>query len=518
MRSEEKVGVLPPDVAYRGQDGVFLGGGVHLPFKHRGARHSLDLRGGGYLDGGFVADGRLRTPSSETKIRYDRLVGARAPLLLSPGGGSANADDGLFVDARGASRADVSTVAWDVDVLRGRRGVASTSDLDAAAKPYDRASGSGALRLGPVAAEIGARAVTRRGGDLTAVEASGPFVALRTSGAAAAGIAYDAAVEGGSLRTSGTAANGATLTPNSVSYARIDAGVLAATTFGPVAASLTARGAGDVVAEYGRDGQDRGAAARLHVGAPLARAYEDDELSPNTEPLVHVVEPFVEASLLHADGSAILETLPGRGLAALHGTSPLTAAGVTTTLGRWGAREAIELSVAGGAAYGSSATSSGVRPLARGRLAATLGFLGADVETGHVIAVDSGGPSGSAVVAHLRVGRLTGARVVANMATRDGIDPLLARALTDASVEAPAGFLDATGTTGGAGLVVPWAKAVSTSVGADVDASTRELVAARVGVDLRDRCGCVTLHVNGTHRIGRQGVDVWLALDFAPDR
>jgi hypothetical protein len=55
-------------------------------------------------------------------------------------------------------------------------------------------------------------------------------------------------------------------------------------------------------------------------------------------------------------------------------------------------------------------------------------------------------------------------------------------------------------------------------MGADVDATHRELVGARGGIALRDRCGCVTLRVNGSHRIGRPGVDVWVALDFAADR
>jgi hypothetical protein len=39
-----------------------------------------------------------------------------------------------------------------------------------------------------------------------------------------------------------------------------------------------------------------------------------------------------------------------------------------------------------------------------------------------------------------------------------------------------------------------------------------------VGIELRDRCGCLTLRVMGAHRLGREGVDVWVALDFAADR
>ena len=77
--------------------------GVECRFAAIGAREALDLRGGAYLKGGFVADARLRSPMATTKIRYDRLPGARAPMLLGPEAASGNADDGLLVDARGAS-------------------------------------------------------------------------------------------------------------------------------------------------------------------------------------------------------------------------------------------------------------------------------------------------------------------------------------------------------------------------------------------------------------------------------
>jgi hypothetical protein len=536
MRSDEKVGLLPPDIAYRGQDGLFLGGGVHVPWKDRGARQALDLRGGAYSAGGFVADARLRSPIATTKIRYDRLVGApaalreRAPVLPTPGSNDTTADDGLSVDARGADNGDRLTVAWDADVLRGRRGVVATSDLDTASKPWDRAAFSSAVRFPAVTAETGIRAVTRRGGDLVALEATGPFLAVRSSGAVSSNIVYDATIEGGALRLSGTAASVAAIqppaiTPDTLSYARAEIGALAATTLGPIAASVGGRAAGDVAAEGRRNGSDRAATARVRLGVPLARSFGSSEADPENgnDPLVHVIEPFVGASALHAKGDAILGSLPGRGLAALSGTAPITDAGVSSTIGRWGGREALEIAVSGGFAYGSSATASGVRPLARARVAATLPWLGAQVESGLV--VGEGGetgrtsaPSGSAVVARLRVGRNDGPRVLANVATREGLDPILARALTDAAVESPAGFLGREGTTGGVGLVVPWARAITTSVGADADATTQELVAARGGIELRDRCNCVTLRAMGSHRIGRSGVDVWLALDFAADR
>ena len=136
-------------------------------------------------------------------------------------------------------------------------------------------------------------------------------------------------------------------------------------------------------------------------------------------------------------------------------------------------------------------------------------LVGFDVESGHT-------KRGHAVTARARVGRAEGLRLQANVAARDGIDPVLARALTDAPLEPGSGFLADTGTTGGATFVVPWTRAITTRVGADGDANAKELVAIRGGLDLKDRCGCVTLHANGSHRVGREGVDVWITLDFAP--
>jgi len=515
LRSDEKVGILPPEIAYRGQDGVYLGDGVHLPWKSGGARRTLDLRAGAYLDGGFVADARLTTPTSTTKVRYDRLVGARAPALLVPGSSAdPNADDGLLIDARGATHDASSALVWDADVLRGRRGVAATSDLDAASKPWDRASAAGSVALGAVRAETGVRLVTRRGGDLRAIEAAGPFLALRSSGALGTQVTYDATVEGGAVRVSGAAA-GPVESPDSLSYARAEAGLLGTTSFGPLAASVQVRGAGDVAAEGRRNGSDGAGTARVRVSLPLARDYEPDSTDDpyaRNDPWQHVIEPYLEGAIVHQEGSDLLGTRPGRGLATLTGTAPITDGGLRSTLGRWGTREALEAAVAGGAAYGDDV--GGARPMLRARLAATFGLLGATAESGHVF----GDGAGNAVSARMRLGRADGVRLTASVAATGALDPILARALTDPALEAPAGYFARRGTTGGGGVVVPWNKLLTTSAGADFDANEPALVAARGGIEVHDRCGCVTLRVNGAHRIGRQGVDVWLAIDFAADR
>ena len=95
LRAPSRVGLLPPQIEWRGADGLFLGGGVHLPW-HAGSRDVVvDLSGGGYVNGGFAVEAVAKTDSTTTRVRFDRLPqSVRAGL---PGDGS-----GLVVDARGS--------------------------------------------------------------------------------------------------------------------------------------------------------------------------------------------------------------------------------------------------------------------------------------------------------------------------------------------------------------------------------------------------------------------------------
>ena len=491
LRGSEKVGVLPPDIAWRGHDGMFVGAGVHLPWKAHGDRTSLDLRGGAYLVDGFVADARLLTANSFTKIRYDRLP--------SDVGG----DDGLLVDARGSSQSGDLGVAWDADVLRGERGIRATTELDAAARPYDRASIEAALRGGPLVVATAMRAVTRRGGALEDVDAAGPVATVRASGAAGAWVTYDATMEGGSLRYTG-----ASVSRDALSFARAELGVRGVLLLGPLETSLALRGAGDVTTDAFAQGDDRAASARARVGLPLERRFSGND------PWIDVIDPFVEVAGLHARGDGMLGLSAARGGSAVNGTAPIADVGVDETLGRWGTRDAFTIGGAVGSAFGARATAVGVRPLARARASASMTYFAATGELAEVLA----SPGGQVGIARVRLGKSDGVRILANVAARDGVDPVLARALVDAPLEPAAGFLTEEGTTGGAGLVVPWTRWLTTSVGADGDAVTNDLVAVRGGVELRDRCGCLTLRANASHRVGREGVDVWIALDFAADR
>ena len=123
--------------------------------------------------------------------------------------------------------------------------------------------------------------------------------------------------------------------------------------------------------------------------------------------------------------------------------------------------------------------------------------------------------SGGAFVARARVGEVGRLNLVVVAAERDGVDPVIARALTDAPLEPSGGFLAATGWTGGAHARIPWLSWLATTGGADVDLTAKVLVAARGGLELRDRCGCLVFRANVAHRIGRDGVDAWVTLDLA---
>ncbi len=153
------------------------------------------------------------------------------------------------------------------------------------------------------------------------------------------------------------------------------------------------------------------------------------------------------------------------------------------------------------------------RGVARGRaaLSATVAAL-----TAEGARVFGPGSVGGALTVRARLGPLAGAHVVLLAAERDGIDPVVARALTDAPLEPSGGFLAATGWTAGGRVRIPWTSWLATSGGADLDLTAQTPRRGAGGVELRDRCGCLLVRANAAHRIGRDGIDAWVTIDLAP--
>ncbi len=491
LRSPGRIGLLPPDLAWRGADGFFAGGGVHIPWRQGDLVRGLDLRAGAYFEGGAVVDGLLRTTTTETRVRWDDLRGA----------------NGITIEATGATaiangdRDD--SVSWTVDALRGQRAVQSTTDLDAAAKPFDRATAEAAWRVDGWSIGSQVRAVALRGSDLLEAGVAGPVLSVRRSDALGSSGAYDATLEGGAVAGGDY---------GTTTFARAEAGALLAARAGPAGLSLDLRGLGDVADDGLRDGVDGFAEARAAVALPLARPF--DSADPG-DPWIHRTEPRLEAAAFAAHTDGVLVVPFGRGAPDALGDHAawIGAAGWSNRVGRAGSRAAADVDVAAGAI----GDAQGVRPLLRARGTIDGPWVGLLADFARVVPIagfDEGASAGGAFIATGRVGPSTGLHLTVHAAERDGVDPYEARALTEVPLEAASGFLSAAGWTGGARAGLPIGARITTRGGADVDLETGRLVAAAGALELHDPCGCVVVRASAAHRIGREGVDVWVSVDL----
>jgi len=480
MRDAARFGVLPPDVEWRGADGLFVGEGVHVPWVNGDTVRGLDLRAGAYLDGGVASELAIRSATTQTRVRWDDLRG----------------DDGVGIAATGATR----DVAWAVDALRGPRAVRATTDVDAAARPFDRAEAQAAWRAGGWTFASGVRDVALRGGDLLDLGAGGPVVSARRADALAGAGAYDATMEGGAIRVAG----GGTTT-----FARGEGGGLMATRAGAVGATLALRGLGDLADDGSRAGLDGAAQARATLALPLARGFASKDAD---DPWVHSTEPRIEGAVLATHADDVLVVPAGRGLTdTTRGGAWVAAAGWSNALGRWGSRASAELDASGGVVGDWNSVLGALRA----RASATGIWVALRAELARVFAAS--GTEGGAFLARVRVGPEFGANLAAHVAERDGVDPVVARTLVDAPLEPASGFLSLPGWTGGARLAVPLGSRITTRAGADVDfeaARATQLVAAVGALELHDPCNCVVVRASAAHRIGRDGVDVWLTVDL----
>ncbi len=190
------------------------------------------------------------------------------------------------------------------------------------------------------------------------------------------------------------------------------------------------------------------------------------------------------------------------------GAAWVVSGGWANAVGRWGSRAAAEIDVTAGAVGNEEQALPVLR--ARAAVAGPWASLGADFA--RVAGPES--ERGGALLANARIGALRELHLSARVEERDGVDPLFARALVDPSLEPASGFLTTTGWTGGARLGVPLGPRVTARGGIDVDLNANELVAAVGSVELHDPCNCVVVRANGSHRIGREGVDIWISVDL----
>jgi hypothetical protein len=477
LRSPIRPGILPPDFAWRASDGFYLGGGFHLPWTMGDPERGIDVRGGAYVQGGFATQATIATPSSTTRVRFDRLASSKL------------GENGLAVDSRGALEGSNAQVAWDVDLLRGARGLYMTTDLEAASRVWDRASAEAAARSGPFTFALGARAIGRRGIDEFAPDVVGPMMTVRAGSDLGSAASYDATLDGAVWKNADA----------STGFARWRGGTETSAHFGPIGARASVRVSGAASSTPAARGIDASGEARTTISLPLARGFGD-----GPDPVRHRVEPRLDLAALAVRSDGVL----GIGASPVAGEALVPSAGIETSLGKWGAGDSIEAGVQAGAAV----THDRSLAILRWRGSATTTFAGMIVEGGHVAA------EGHAFSAKIRVGRVDGASVYGHVTGRDGVDPVVARALVDSSIEAPLGFLSRPGWSAGGRMRLPLFKVLALTGGADGDLSRVDLLSAAFGIELFDTCGCFMLRVMAAHRLGRDGVDVWATLDVAPRR
>lgn len=474
LRSAKRPGLLPPEFAYRGGDGLLLGVGAHLPGNgHTKERpHALDVRGGGYLQGGFRTELRLSTPGSSTNVVVDHLGTL-----------------GWGVDARGSA----GPWNWDADLLRGGRAIKSTTDLDAAARVYDRASAEWSSGLGGVSVASAFRIVTPRGGHDLAF--AGPWVTLHRSTVLGTLGLLETSLGGGGFRRP----------EGDLSLARANVAFEMA---GPVSVfepRASVRAAMDGAAEAARSASLAQATTRLHVGLPLVRAFGGEE------PWVHRVTPFVEGAAIAMGGRGDARWMNDVGV-----SNPLSPAhaslaelGVRSSLGSPSRETAWELEAASGGLSREAGEDWGGR--ARTSLSARAFAWGADVAG---LARDRAG----ALSLRTRILPKTWPHLLLLLESRRGVDTALARMLLHAEEMRMFSYLDRDGSTGSTHVEIPWTTRLSTRGGGWVDVEKRTLLAASFAIDFHDPCGCMHLRLSGSRRIGREGVDVWLTVDLMTER
>lgn len=478
LRSPNRIGILPPKVAWRAQDGLLLGSGVHIPFgptPEHGWRSALDLRAAGYVKGGAEVDARVATPATSTLVRWDHL---RRSLLE--------------IDAHGSAvQHSAGSLAWQLDAIRGARGLEGTIQLEPAARRYDRAELVAMRSSGAGLVALGVRADAARGGPLDRFGAVGPRAHLGLGGALGDVGDVDSGVDVESVHAPGYGS--ATL-----AVQRLELGLDARP--GPFSAGVKAREELDAGTTDSAGGVLVRTAARARFGLPLVREY-----GSGPGPLVHRVEPYVEGGGGYATSHASVFAEP----ALVDGGLVSAVAGLDNALGSTSNRAGATLGVRAG--YVGPARRP--VPAVAGRLGASLDWLALRSDAAWLPRQ----PRDVVEATRLRVGREDGLHVTGYVEGRSGASPTLARLLVADAFDAPAqGWFDQDGFSTGAGLGVPWTRWLASAVSADYDLRSRRLLGVRGSLAYRHPCGCLAVVAWAGHRLGRRGVDAWMSVDLAP--
>ena len=377
LRAPSRPGILPPNFAWRGGDGLLAGGGVHLPWKDGTDYDELDVTAAGYLKGGVELTARLRTPRSTSRVRWDHLH-----------------QDLFSVDAHGSyPQAETGMMAWDLDAVRGPRARQATLNLDEAARAYDRGAAEVMVRpTNGVILGAGVRAVGSRGGwGPSERPAWGPRASLGLGGAIGAVGAWDELL---SMATLDDAALGP------LNLLRSEGGVEVAARPAFFVTRLGLREGLTVADSADRSGLDAVGSARLEVAAPFVHDFSGDDA-----PLVHVIEPRLRGALMTARTSGAYWSSTGRPVPLISGDVATASAGFRTAWGRLLGHAGASIEAdAGAVGLVEGGTIAESVPVGRYRAAWSSRYLGLGIEGGARLR----GDRGQVLVGRTRLGEQDG--------------------------------------------------------------------------------------------------------------
>lgn len=472
LRSPDRVGLIFPSAEWRGDDGLLIGSGFHLPFEAnqgRPAARALDVGAFGYLEGGVRIDARLLTPQSTSFVRWDHLDGSA-----------------LGLDAHAAVSGESGAVwAYDVDASRGSRGRESLTALEAAGRRYDHAR-LGVGSSGASVFALGVQAASARGDGMWEPVSIGPLAHVATGGALGKATSYGLDLAAGSWfpagepRTLGAEIRGA-------ERGTIESALLA----GPALLRLGGfeHGAWEALPGEAVASWRVGAGARASL--PLVRRFGS---------LTHLLEPGVGARVERRYWDGTADNLL------------VASGGLETTLGsgsRGGAASArLALGVAGGL------DERELEPVSEASIGGDTRLFGTRLSA----MADPRARAGEAT-ARIRFGARGGTTLTGYAEARTDRAPVLSPSLAGGEV-LPSfqelGAYDRAGlTTGGELSVRPWS-ALLVGGGADGDALEPELLGLHAFARYRHDCGCFAVSAFGSSRVGRGGFDAGLNLDLMP--
>jgi hypothetical protein len=466
LRAPTRLGLTFPQLSYRGDDGVFAGGGIYVPLSVEDGRvtRSLVLGAGVYSRPGVRLEAELDTEASSARVAWDYVQ--RGALEL---------------DAHGSAPLSDGTFAYRVDALRGARAAIVSSSLDVAARRTDRAR-LGVSHVDELSLGFGLRADAARAGAMRDLGAAGPELYLGAAQRLGRSANYDVVARALTSVTSGSHSQ----------TGLFERATLSGTVRpGPLGIGLTAAQSGELqVAERRTQGLLRGG-LQARVGLPLLRQFGS---------VAHFVEPNVVAR-------GLIEAQP-RGSQLNDSRTLLAAGGFDTSLGRRSTRQALALTVRAGALEHAGSTDL----VAMTRTSADARVVGLAQSFAWV------GQSPALVsLSRLRLGPADGLHLLARADGSSAGSAAQARVLFDESWFDPARpFLDRVGWSAGSELSVPWTRSFSTTASVDYDLTARDLLAAWGGLGYRHPCGCLAVASFVGHRVGRAGFDAWVGFDLAP--